>query len=388
MTDVNAGPVAASCNAPAQPPGDSDPVPLALVERELARRVHALQAPGEAPMMRACMSNLIIFCDRPELAQTVEASVPAVVAFHPARVLLLVGEARVPGNDLTATVSVRAHPAREGRSTYSEQVTLHATGSAVGRLPFAVRELLIGDLPNNLWWVVPQPPPLAGVLLHDLVENVEQIVYDSIGWPDPVHGVVAVAGWLNQFERRPGDGRWRVASDLNWRRLKSWRRLLTQALDPASAPGALESITEVVLEHGPHAVVQAWELVSWLAARLGWHVRGGHLQTGVELVWHCDGTHGTACLRIRRLEEGPPAIRRLRIEYVLNGKPAALNFSVEDEYHLAVVPEGIGAEPRTVTVPPQPLTELLGRQLSNRERDPVFRASMEVARVLGQSVLG
>ena len=362
-------------------------VPLASVEHELVRRVHALQAAGEAPMQRACMSNLVIFSDRPELAQTIEETVPAVVAEHPARVLLLLGEPGVKGDDLTATVCVRDRPGHGGRRLFSEQVTLHATGTAVNRLPYAVRELLIGDLPHNLWWAIPQPPPLGGVLLHDLTEDAEQVVYDSIGWMEPVRGVLATATWLTQFERQHDHGIWRVASDLNWRRLKYWRRLLTQALDATSAPGAMESITEVVLEHGPHAVVQGWELVSWLAARLGWRVQGGNVVTGVELAWDCEARQGPVRLRIRRLEEGPPSIRHLSIACTVSGKPEVFHFTVEEERRLAVVPESPGAERRTLALPPQPLAELLGRQLSDRERDPVFREAMAFARVLAQSIL-
>src|SRR5205823_6176174 len=164
-------------------------------------------------------------------------------------------------------------------------VTLRAGGSAVDRLPFVVRTLSIGDLPTNLWWAAAQPPALAGPLLYDLAEHAQQIIYDSIGWSDPARGVAATSAWLNQIERSAAGSRWRVASDLNWRRLKYWRRLVAQALDPASAPGAAESVTEILVEHGPHAVVQAWELGSWLARRLGWMVRGGRVQPGVEIAW-------------------------------------------------------------------------------------------------------
>ena len=90
-------------------------------------------------------------------------------------------------------------------------MTLHAAGAAVERLPFAVRALLIGDLPTNLWWASPQPPPLAGPLLYDLAEHAQQIIYDSLGWPDPVRGVAATASWLDQIERRSraAAGGWR-----------------------------------------------------------------------------------------------------------------------------------------------------------------------------------
>ena len=56
---------------------------------------------------------------------------------------------------------------------------------------------------------------------------------------------------LARLERR-ARARRRIASDLNWRRLKSWRRLLSQALDPAVRPRArLRRSSEVVIEHGP-----------------------------------------------------------------------------------------------------------------------------------------
>ncbi len=251
-----------------------------------------------------------------------------------------------------------------------------------------MRELLqLGDLPTNLWWAASQPPAFGGTLIFDLSERVEQIVYDSIGWLEPARTVAATGAWLSKFEHGSGIGRRRVASDLNWRRLKYWRRLLGQALAPASAPGALESITEVRVEHGPHAVVQAWELVSWLATRLGWRVQGGRLQEGVEIGWDVVAPHGPLRIRIVRLSAGPPVVHRLRIACTLEGKPAALNIVDEDGQHLSVVPEGIDAAKRTMLVKTESLADLAGRQLSDREFDPIFHDSMAVAQTLAQSVL-
>jgi glucose-6-phosphate dehydrogenase assembly protein OpcA len=364
------------------------PVPLRDVERELSRRLKALQGPSESPIVRACMSNLVIFCDGVETAEKVSAKVPELVALHPARVLLLVAEPGQEPGGITSVVNVRGHVAEASRWVCCEEVTLHATGPAVDRLPAAVRALVVGDLPTNLWWAVPRPPPLAGELLFELIENVEQVIYDSIGWPEPAKGVVATASWLDRFEQPRGPGRWRVASDLNWRRLKYWRRLLTQALDPATAPGALESITEVSLEHGPHCVVQALELVSWLAAKLGWTVRQGKAQPGLEFSWQLTAGRRSVQVHIRRLEEGPPAIRRLRIAWGSGGAPGALNLEVaEGDRRLAAMPEKEGAAARTIAVPAMPLVDMLAKQLSDRERDPVFTQSMALAREMAQSIL-
>src|SRR5262249_37436045 len=162
--------------------------------------------------------------------------VPDIVALHPARVLLLACEPEAESAELTASVGVWRQPGG-GQQICSEQVTLHARGHAAERLPFAVRRLLIGDLPTNLWWAAKQPPR-PRPLPHARAEPAQQVIYDSLGWAEPAAGVAAVADWLYQFRRAPlaalspgetskAEGRWRVASDLNWRRLKYWRRLLS-----------------------------------------------------------------------------------------------------------------------------------------------------------------
>ncbi len=356
-------------------------VPLRDVERELNKQMKALQGTETIHLQRARMSNLVIFCTNLEQSIEVFEQVVAITAMHPTRTLLLVGE---PGAERELTARVTVRPVGSKRNVCVEMVTLHAGGSVVDRLPFAVRSLLIGDLPVNLWWQTPTPPPFAGSLLYELSENAQQIIYDSIGWPDPTRGVSATAAWLEQVER-PG-GRWRVASDLNWRRLKYWRRLLAQSLAEASAPGAIEAVDEIVVEHGPHAVVQGWLLVSWLSRRLNWRVQTGRVTPGVEMCWQFFKAHGQARIVVRRLDDGPAEIRRLRISTRLEGKPVSLLVEAESPQRLSMQVEGIDTAPRTVTVPPRSAIDLIGRQLSDRERDPMFRESMAVAQVMAQSV--
>jgi glucose-6-phosphate dehydrogenase assembly protein OpcA len=370
------------------PPDTRFVCPLGDVERELTRQMRALQGAGSEPLQRARMSNLVIFCSSLEQSIFVNEQVYQLSASHPARALLVVGEPGPAERDVSARITVRP-VAESGSKQFAcvEQVTLHASGAAVDRLPFAVRGLLIGDLPINLWWAAPQPPPLAGPLLYELGEYAQQILFDSIGWPDPARGMAATASWLEQIER-PG-GRWRVASDLNWRRLKYWRRLMMQALDPTSTPGAAESATEMLIEHGPHAVIQAWELASWLSRRLGWTVQGGKIVSGqeMEMSWRFKGPPGEARVRVRRLEQGPPEIRRVRIACKLMDRPGAIVLAVGDGQRLSMSLEGVEGAPRTLALPPHSAADLIGKQLSDRERDPVFRESMAVAQVMARSLL-
>ena len=362
-------------------------VDLKDVERELARQMKLLQGEGEEPVHRARMSNLVIFCNSQSGADAVQTMIPGIVAVHPARVLLLVGEPGNGTNELTATICVRPQRIGSKQQAVTEQVTLHARGGRIERLPFAVRALLIGDLPINVWWSANVPPPMAGPLLLELAENASQIIYDSIGWVDPARGMAATASWAEQIERGGAGGRWRVTSDLNWRRLKYWRKLVAQALDEASAPGAAESICEVLIEHGPHAFIQGWELASWLAQRYGWQLLTGRVQPGSEISWRFHAGKNEVKVRIKRLEEAGPDLRRVRIACKLDGKPGAMNLVNESSNRLAIQLEGVEAAPRTVIVPPRTPAELVGRQLSDRERDPVFHQSLAVAQILAKSVL-
>ena len=360
----------------------ADGVPLDKVETELAARLQIAQLDAREPVRRVRMSNLIIVCSQTDVACAAEEQVPEIVGFHPARVTLLVTEPEATHGVLRASVLVRK--VRADPRLVSEQVTLHAGGAMVDQLPFAVRSLLIGDMPTNLWWACTTPPPFAGKLLADLAGNAQQLIYDSRGWTEPNHAIAAAADWLDGFERDAAHGRWRIASDINWRRLKTWRRILTQGLDPASAPGLLDRITEIQIDHGPHAVTQAWQIAGWLASRLGWHYQSSNLEDNVEIAFQFRAPHGWVTLRIDRLATGPAAIQLIRVKATGGDQ---LDFAIEDN-RLSVTHVGRDEAPRTVTLPSQRLGELIGRQLSDREPDPVFRETMRVAQQLARHAVG
>jgi glucose-6-phosphate dehydrogenase assembly protein OpcA len=365
------------------------PVPVRGIEQELARQFQAEQDPGGPPIQRARLSNLVVYCDRAEQVEMVTAALPEIIGVHPARVLLL--DVR-PGHDagaVTAAVRVRTRYVHGTQEIGSEQVTIRASGHAIDHVPNVVRGLLIGDLPTNLWWASTQPPPLAGPLLYDLAEPAQQIIYDSFAWPEPARGIAATAAWLARFERGTEQGGlYRVASDLTWRRLKPWRRTLAQALDPATAPGALTSAADVVIEHGPHSATFAWGLASWLIQGLGWHSGGARVKPGEQIDWHLTSTGGPRHLCLRRLGDRPSGIHLVRVSCAIDGVPRDLTVTpCEESRRLRIVLEGGDAAARTVTLTTPPLPELIGQQLSDRERDPVFRATMSVAQTLAQRVL-
>ena len=363
-------------------------VPLEGIERELDRQLKQAQGPGESPVVRARMSNLVIYTDRNELCDRVSQQVPDLVAQHPARVILLAVDPDVSAGRVAASVHTRIHHVGTGLRAFSELVTLRVNPSNQGKLSFALRRLVIGDLPTNLWWAVPQPPAMGGTLLFEIAEGAQQVIYDSYGWPEPARGLTATASWLERFERpKATGGRRRIASDLTWRRLKPWRRMVAEALDPATAPGAMETVDEVLVDHGPHSVTSAWTLASWMIHHLGWRVAGVKVKPGQEISWRLTSDRGPCSMRIRRIADAPRGIQWMRIGCEIDGQSAALDLAPVGDRRLKIEREGVDAAPRTITVSDRSMTELIARQLTDREWDPSSRRAMEVAQDLAISVL-
>jgi glucose-6-phosphate dehydrogenase assembly protein OpcA len=361
-------------------------VDLAAIERELSalwkEPLSGLSrgAPGMEPATRACMSNLVVWCASQEQARGLPIEIGAIVEKHPSRVLLLVGEAESTLAGLSASVSALCHPASEGRQICSEHVTLAAPRDDVKRLPSIALPLLIGDLPTTLWWAAQEPPSL-GAPFEDLAGVADHVIYDSAGWLDPVRGVVSVAGWAMGLETQ------RVVSDLAWRRGKPWRRLVGQALDPQIAPGALESIDEVEIEHGPHALPQAWFFIGWLAGRLGWQPIDGKVAPGVEVSWGFKSSKTPLKVSVRRLSKGEPELARVTIRWHSRTGRGAATFAWDGPERLAVSPEAGSAERRVLSVHRESRASLVARQIPKRFHDPLFRDTLALSRRMAEALL-
>jgi glucose-6-phosphate dehydrogenase assembly protein OpcA len=360
-------------------------VRLRDVESELSRLVKEIVGPKVGPIQRARMSNLVIYCDTEERANQVENHVGSIVALHPARVILLIALSGT-GNDAT-TASVRVTHAGVAGRQLCEQVKLKAEGSAVGHLPFALRELLIGDLPTNLWWASATPPALAGPLLIELAENAEQILFDSLDWLDRSQGIASTDLWLDKIHRPPTDSRgWRIASDLNWRRARIWRRILAEGLSPATAPGVLEAIIDIEILHGPHALTQAWELVAWMASRLGWAFQSTRFIAGESVTFQFVSQGRDVRIHVVREPEAPPSIHYIGIRCAEGTCDHMLEFRATGDSRISFTPLNGEAFARTVATSSGDLAELVGYQLSSREPDDLFRQTMRLAHLMAKGL--
>ena len=369
-----------SLNAMAFASHDPQQVDLAAIETELTRFWSYPEASEVEPLVtRACMANLVILCRKGQEERDITQEIPAIVAWHPSRVLLLVADAHSQSEELEAFVSAHCRLTEEGQQLCSEHVTIRAGNVGIRRLPSTVRSLLLGDLATALWWATPEAPPLLGTLFDELAELADQVIYDSVAWTDPLHQLIATANWL-------GRGHAKSVADLAWRRPKLWRRLIAQSLDPAYAPGALEGITDIEIEHGPHALTQAWLLIGWLALRLGWQPRGGRVTPGPEVNWQFAWSHGTPRVRIRRLISGAAEIKTLRVLTRVAGRPVTFHFRAESASRVSVFAEGLTDRMLSLTGPVQSRAEMVARQLPDLAHDRLFEESVALARTMAEAV--
>jgi len=359
------------------------PVDVAAIEQELAHLWGQPQATGatEDAVTRACMSNLIIFCGSASDAGVISQEVAHIVLQHPARVLLLVGDREHSSADLDAYVSAQCHLSGGGKQVCSEHVMISTGANAARRLPSVTRSLLIADLPTALWWAEIEAPPLRGELFEEFAAMANQVIYDSVGWDDAPHGVVATADWVARVQAG------QTVADLAWRRLKPWRRLISQSLDPAVAPGALDAVSEVVVEHGPHALPQAWLLLGWLASRLGWRSTAGKVQPGVEVTWVFQSLHGLVRVTVRRADRGESEVQKATIMWTTGSQTTRATFAMVAPGRLAVSHGEPATAARTLAVPTCTRAALVARQLPNLGRDVQFRDTLRLARAMAAALL-
>jgi glucose-6-phosphate dehydrogenase assembly protein OpcA len=209
----------------------------------------------EAPVSRAAMSNLVVFCLSPAGEETALDSEPqgvpvdAVSSQHPARVILLRHNPNVTAPS-HAQVGVRAFGPADARYGIEHIVVRSSCDEAA--LPSIVRPLLLGDMPTSIWWTedFSSTPPLTS-----LVTMGRQLLYDSRQWRDVRSGVLAVVPFLS-------DTFGPDLADVNWRRLTPLRQALVHALESSASPR--HQSTSIRIRHRRGESVLAWLLAGWL----------------------------------------------------------------------------------------------------------------------------
>lgn len=327
-------------------------------------------------VMRACMSNLIIYCDTPEEAKAISQELLAIVDVHPARILLLVGHGTPDTGSIEARIAIYYTPMNDGWQVCGERIDVISKASETGRLPSVARSQLVGDLPTTLWWASRQPPPSAGEVFFQLANLANQIIYDNVGWTNPTQGVAAMTRWVAAQQNT------QIVHNLAWRRIAGWRKLLGQVLDPQTAPGALDSLHSIEIDHGPHALPMVWLMVGWLASQLQWQPVDGKFISNKELIWRFRHNQQEIKIQTKRLPEGSPLIYHLLFDWSKPECAARICFERLDNERIGIV-EALSTVPARVFAAHVPERSMLvSAQMAQRNRDKIFENALKSANAM------
>lgn len=225
---------------------------------------------------RALTVNLIAVTDpagEPELLRTLEQARKRM----PCRLFLVrIGSG---GDPRTATVSAEARGFN--RAIVLEQIELCAGEADYRSLASAVRPLLVDDIHTHLYWSCAFPHQTSG--FDQLAQLSDHVVVDSARFERPETD-------LRQLDARRRRGM-RI-TDLNWLRLRPWRRALAEAFE--LFPWTGRNRGAVAIRHGAGIGGQAGAqlLAHWLQDRLGAAVtldQAGLAKIPFALDFHQDG---------------------------------------------------------------------------------------------------
>ncbi len=331
---------------------------------------------ANAVIMRACMSNLIIYCDNPKEAALIDEDISVIVDDHPARVILLVENGTPHNGSIEAQIALYYTALEDGWQVCAERIDIAATRAMKERLPYVTRSLLVGDLPTTLWWVSQRPGPSTGEVFYQLAELANQVIYDNVGWVNPAQGVAQMTRWVEAEQNSL------VVHNLAWRRFSYWRKLISQVLDPQAAPGALDKLHSIEVIHGPHALASTWLLTGWLASRLNWQAVDGKPLSDSELIWRFKNKTQEIKIHVRRLPEGDPLIYRIFFDWGSKAEPGRIAFERIDKERIGIVEELSTVPARVFTAQVPARADLVSAQLAQRNRDKIFETALKYSQAM------
>lgn len=235
-----------------------------------------------------CTLNLVGIYYSTSSYERAQAALEAAGTLHPCRLLVLIAEEKMPGDSVTARVSV----VRQGGAISLERIVLTATGQSVRHLESAMLGLLLPELPLVVVW----GGRAEGVLLDRAVESADRVIIDSTTRP---------ASALNDVADFLAGGA--PLGDLAWARIFPWQALAAEVLDLPNLREHRGNIVRAKVTCLGAIGAEGVLLAGWLAARIR--------RAKVELVVLQERDEASPEGQIARFEfEAPPATFSLRRE--------------------------------------------------------------------------
>ena len=359
---------------------------ISALERELMRLRRAATAHAKEQgrtVARASVLNLVVYADREAHAMRAAASTGRLSRRHPSRAIVVLGDRKTAGVDVTVQLHCHVPREEEQAEVYFEQILARVRGDADDRVASVVIPLLVPDLPTFLWWT--GTPPADRRRFDDLLALADRLIVDSADFARPDRTLKEISD-LGRSDRKRRFG----LTDLNWTRLTPWRELIAAFFDVSAWRPCLDAIVGVRIGFGVDMdgrdihPSQALLLIGWLASRLGWRATTAlsPSEAGGMFFTMLDAQDAPVLMRVRpRFERGLDAgdISGVRIqarrdgvlyEFVLKRDP--------DPRHVTatVLADGELRSRRVVPLPDPGIEELLREELSIVGSDHVYEDAL------------
>ncbi len=243
------------------------------IERELTQLWKSAAEPssGGQAVTRACTLNLVACAPDSRTAERTTETIVGLTRSYPNRAILIINDADTTETRLETWVQANCQMIAPGLpQVCGEQISINASGGAVGQTPSLALSLIVPDLPTVLWCT--DSAPFDNALFRRLRTMVDRVIIDTARFKQPERDLIQVC---EMYQGKSDNPIRYTISDLNWTRLTPWRELTAQFFDSRVLLPHLYRLDNVVIEyeHDPDQArnrVQALLLAGWLASRLGW----------------------------------------------------------------------------------------------------------------------
>ncbi|MCC6445114.1 MAG: glucose-6-phosphate dehydrogenase assembly protein OpcA [Armatimonadetes bacterium] len=349
------------------------PVDLAAIERELEHLWQDTDSPasGEPGVSRITLLNLVACTQEVERASEIAQEIASVTLYHPCRAIIVAIGPEEGDAGLDASVAAYCHIPESGpRPICCEQITLRVRGESVGRLSAILPPLLVPDLPRFLWWL--DTPDFDRPYFRRLAGGFDRLIVDSRRFARN-EDLLRMIEWHDDI----------LVSDLNWLRLTPWQELIAEFFDPEPFRPYLSTVEKVAVTFACRKGVceaQAFLLIGWLSARLGWQPETLESpEAGCRIAMHRDGQAIEVLLQGQPEEDASGGdLISVRIE-AGGDSPAAFEIvRVEGGSLAAVSVEMAGACPLPYRTPigSESTTGLLCEDLETLGRNSLFEEAL------------
>lgn len=339
--------------------GEDLSVDVTAIERSLSKIWRQESDDGTEPVTRAALWNVVAHTasdsDKNLATQTLGLASVSV----PQR-SIVIRSARSDDDELSSWIGANCHLVSGSRQVCSEEISIVAGGRRVSHVPSLVNALLIPDMPVAAWWLGDIPSG-EDEYVAALLEPADRLVVDSVHF-DSVDDLRLVRRVSEESKTTP--------ADLNWVRMEAWRVATASMFDPADMRSLLGKIRSVRVISGSGSSylfgehVEALFFAAWLSSKAGHEVDS-------------DGRlHGARGAVSYEFHEQRSSGRPGDLLYVEIGFEDGGSIMIEKNEHASA----IIAKTRSLPQPASTVTlhqmrtesDLIVRQLAQRERDPVF----------------